>query len=134
MNGGLLIDMPVNIRPPGYGEEISLPDANNNTIPLTAPEENWETVHQDFTALKGDLASMKVRIAEAERERSTMQRDHTVKHPKSKSVLSAFKPEKIFNKFFSSKGFSSSESSQNSESPELAAGKVTIKQLRHSIT
>lgn len=99
-------------------------------------DENWETVHQDFTALKGDLASIKMRIAEAERERSTMQQDATSKHMKAKGVLSAFKPEKLFNKLFASRGFSSSESSRDSISPEVPTQTevMTIKQqLRHSI-
>jgi hypothetical protein len=145
VNGGLLLsDLPANcIRPPEYGEEINLPEVNatnstsnpnNTTAPsTTVGDETWETVHQDFSALKGDLASMKLRIAEAERERSMMQRDDNNnnnsnnKQLKAKGVLSAFKPEKILNKLFSSKGFSSSESSRDSASPELAAGKAASK-------
>ena len=143
VNGGLLLsDPPVNIQQADYGEEISLPEANNgnnhNETSGSTGDESWETVHQDFTALKGDLASIKMRIAEAERDRNIMQQDGTSKHMKAKGVLSAFKPEKLFNKLFTSRGFSSSESSRDSISPEVPSEKMTEKmtikqQLRHSI-
>jgi len=127
VNGGLLSDPHGNLQQPDYGEEIHVPEAttngnNNHSVQLSGStrDDNWETVHQDFTALKGDLASIKVRIAEAERERTSMQQDATSKHMKAKSVLSAFKPEKLFNKLFASRGFSSSESSRDSISPEVA--------------
>jgi len=79
--------------------------------------------------LKGDLASIKLRIAEAAREHSTiMQPDN---HVKAKGVLSALKPEKLFSKLFaSSRGFSGSESSRNSISSDMP---MTMKpQLRQS--
>lgn len=136
VNGGLLPDdHPGNIQQPEYGEEISFPEANNgNHRETSTGDENWETVHQDFTALKGDLASIKKRIAEAERERGGMQHDNTSKHMKAKGVLSTFKPEKLFNKLFATRGFSSSESSRDSVSPEVTTEKITMKQqLRHSI-
>jgi hypothetical protein len=141
VNSGLLLSDPHgNLQQPDYGEEINIPEAtngNNHSMQLSSTrDESWETVHQDFTALKGDLASIKVRIAEAERERTSMQQDATSKHMKAKSVLSAFKPEKLFNKLFASRGFSSSESSRDSISPEVVPTPTEVmtmkQQLRHT--
>lgn len=116
-----------------YGEEARFSEArngnNNPNESSTGGDENWETVHQDFTTLKGDLASIKVRIAEAARERSILMQQEN-NHVKNKGVLSALKPEKLFSKLFSSRGFSSSESSRDSVSSELS---MSLKQqLRQS--
>lgn len=137
VSGGLILgDLPGSIQQLEYGDEIRLPGANNgHHMEPAAGMENWETVHEDFTALKGDLASIKMRIAEAEKERSIMQHDATSRHMRAKGVLSTFKPDKLFNRLFSSRGFSSSESSRTSISPEVTAEqRMAIKQqLRHSI-
>ena len=139
MNGGVLLsDLPGSTQQSEYGEEISLPEGNTgNHTGSSTGDENWETAHQSFTALKGDLASIRMRIAEAERECATPQHDATsIKHVKAKGVLNAFKPEKLFGKLFASRGFSSSESSCDSVSPEVTTSEkvMTLKhQLRHSI-
>lgn len=138
LSGGLLLsDQAGHIQHHSQQQQQQQPDyvdSNSNNNNNTNTDENWETVHQDFTALKGDLASIKVRIAEAERERQ----DATSKHMKAKGVLSSFKPEKLFNKLFANRGFSSSESSRDSISPEVvptpSSETMTMKQqLRHSI-
>lgn len=144
VNGGLLLSdqVPGHIHHQAQQQQQSeyIDESNNSN---SNNEENWETVHQDFTALKGDLASIKVRIAEAERERQDATSGS--KHMKAKGVLSGFKPEKLFNKLFANRGFSSSESSRDSISPEVVptpsvAGSETTtttmtmkQQLRHSI-
>lgn len=139
VNGGVLLsDQPRSSQQSEYGEEISLPEANNgNHTPSATGDVTWETMHQDFTALKGDLACIKMRIAEAETEREPTPQYNAASikhHVKAKGVLSALKPEKLFSKLFASRGFSGSETSRDSVTPEVTAEKVTVKhQPRHRI-
>jgi hypothetical protein len=142
MRGGLLQDnLPSNIRallPPDSSGEISLPELMKGTMvtsSMAVPEEGWDAVHQDYASLKGDLATMRSHIAEAENERNMMQHE-LAKQQQQKaksSFLTSFKPRKIFNKIFSSKGFSSSQSSNHSESPVQTSGKELTRQHRNSV-
>lgn len=135
--GGLLLsDIPSNLRallPPESSDDFSITEMNG-TIPSVGEDESWDSVHQNFSALKGDLASMKMRIAEAERERNALQHAVAVKPPRPKSIFSSFKPKKFFQKLFFRKGLSSSGSSKESESPMPATGKASTRPRRHSIT
>ncbi|KAG6557653.1 hypothetical protein Mapa_000934 [Marchantia paleacea] len=87
MTGGFLLhDLPGNIKallPPSQVQALeaaSLQDAGT-------PEEAWDTVHHDFNALKGDLANMKKRIAEAERERTNIQLEAVKQSSKQKATF-----------------------------------------------
>lgn len=111
--------MPSSIRAllaPESGDDVSLPDGNSDVVPsLGTGGEGWDSLHQDFSSLKGDLDSLKHRIAEAEKERNSLQ-TNAMKPPKPRSMFSSFKPKKFFQKlFFSNKKVSSSASSRDSE-------------------
>ncbi|KAJ7533604.1 hypothetical protein O6H91_13G056700 [Diphasiastrum complanatum] len=115
MTGGtetLLNDLPSNIKallPPN--------DNSQKSMQSSTKDDSWDTVHHDFKALKGDLASMKQRIAEAEQERMQVQQE-VVKHAKTKGM---FNPKRFLGKIWSNKQLSESvkysETSQSSDSP-----------------
>jgi len=147
-SGGFLIsDMPSSIRAllaPESGDDVSLPDGNSDVVPsLGTGGEGWDSLHQDFSSLKGDLDSLKHRIAEAEKERNSLQ-TNAMKPPKPRSMFLSFKPKKFFQKlFFSNKKVSSSASSRDSETQSSmpisgisgASGKGSSRPTRrHSIT
>jgi hypothetical protein len=132
MRGGFLQDIPSNIRallpPDSSGEEMSLlssgpKNLGTMTTSVTVPpEEGWDDAaaqHHKDALLKGDLATMRFRIAEAANEQHNrmMQRESAANPQKSQSsFLASFKPRKFFNKIFSIKGLSRSQSSNHSES------------------
>jgi len=132
MRGGFLQDIPSNIRallpPDSSGEEMSIlssgpKNLGTMTTSVTVPpEEGWDDAaaqHRKDALLKGDLATMRFRIAEAANEQHNrmMQRESVANPQKSQSsFLASFKPRKFFNKIFSIKGLSRSQSSNHSES------------------
>ncbi|KAH9565533.1 hypothetical protein CY35_04G083400 [Sphagnum magellanicum] len=132
MRGGFLQDIPSNIRallpPDSSGEEMSIlssgpKNLGTMTTSVTVPpEEGWDDAaaqHRKDALLKGDLATMRFRIAEAANEQHNrmMQRESAANPQKSQSsFLASFKPRKFFNKIFSIKGLSRSQSSNHSES------------------
>jgi hypothetical protein len=90
------------------------------TVP---PEEGWDDApaqHRKDALLKGDLATMRFRIAEAANEQHNrmMQHESAATNPQKSqsSFLASFKPRKFFNKIFSIKGLSRSQSSNHSGS------------------
>jgi hypothetical protein len=101
MSGGL-VDLPQNVRALlPHSQEIAFTEANGSISPGRTVDENWETVHEDFKVLKGDLAAMKIRLAEAEKERGNLQaQQQPVKNLKSKSGFPLFRPKKLLNRLF----------------------------------
>lgn len=130
MSGGLLLnDLPSNVKsllPQENGSQESSQSATN-------PEDEWEAVH--------DITSMKIRIAETEREGNNMQHE-SVKNAKARGIfLLPSRSKKIFNKLWSNKAHSvnrSSETSGSSLSPvsvNPADTKSTAsRERRHSIS
>eukprot|EP01018_Ginkgo_biloba_P037096 Gb_16231 [translate_table: standard] len=113
MTGGFLLnDLPSNIKallPQENGSQESSQSVTNH-------EDGWEAVHDDFKAVKGDLDSMKIRIAEAERERTNMQQE-AVKNVKPKGLLLfPSRSKKIFSKLWANKAHSENRSSETSGS------------------
>ncbi len=101
MSGGL-VDLPQNVRALlPHSQEIAFTEANGSMSPGRTVDENWETVHEDFKVLKGDLAAMKIRLAEAEKERGGLQaQQQPSKNLKSKSGFPLFRPKKLLNRLF----------------------------------
>ncbi|KAI5059388.1 hypothetical protein GOP47_0026127 [Adiantum capillus-veneris] len=96
MAGGFLMnDLPSNIKALMPRNE-SLYERAQSAL---TPEEDWEAVQNDCTALKSDLDIMKQSIAEAERVRSSMHKQ-VVKHSKAKAF--PFHPKKLFSRLWSS--------------------------------
>lgn len=145
MTGGFLLhDLPGNIKallPPSQVQALeaaSLQDAGT-------PEEAWDTVHHDFNALKGDLANMKKRIAEAERERTNIQIEAVKQSSKQKATFPFPSISKKFlGKFFNqqSKGpievtkgsDTSTKDSESSGSGNSPPGKATVRTHNQSVT
>ena len=139
-NGGFLLgEMPGNIRTllgPDSGDELSVSDLRAERVPSISNVGGlgWDSVHQDFSTLKGDFSSLKARIAEAGKERQSFTAS-SLKPPKPKSMFS--KPKKFFQKLFSKKvsNSASSRESEGTQSTPFTQGKVsTATWRRHSIT
>jgi hypothetical protein len=131
--------MPGNIRTllgPDSGDELNVSDVHAERVPsiTMAGELGWDSMHQDFSTLKGDLASLKTRIAGAERESNSIT-TRSLKPPKPKGMFS--KPKKFFQKLFSKKvsNSASSRGSEVTQSTIFTQGKMsTGTRRRHSIT
>ncbi|CAM6100855.1 unnamed protein product [Calypogeia fissa] len=158
MSGGLSVqDLPNGIKallPPAQLQELERsPSATDDG---SSQEEAWQTVHQDFKALKGDLANIKQKIEEAERDRSTMQQlegpKQVVKHKAMFPFPSISK--KLLGKFFAQQtkeqqpppppsaepGKSpdtspkDSEESSGSGGGTIPSGKASTRRQRHLVT
>ncbi|KAG0581437.1 hypothetical protein KC19_4G251600 [Ceratodon purpureus] len=138
--GFLLSEMPGNIRAllgPESSDELSVANVHAERVrPVSiAGELGWDSMHQDFSTLKGDLASLKTRVADAERERQSFTTS-SLKPPKPKGMFS--KPKKFFQKLFSKKvsnSASSMESEVNTQNTMFTEGKMSAgRRRRHSIT
>eukprot|EP00249_Psilotum_nudum_P009506 c21980_g1_i1 orf=88-1746(-) len=91
MAGGFLLnDLPSNVR-----EILPQKDSAVKSVKTVRSEDEWEAVHNDFTVLKGDLADMKLRLAEAERDKTNM-RQEVVKHSKPKGLCFLPSTPKLF--------------------------------------
>lgn len=109
MSGGFLMnDLPSNIKTLLPGEE-----SQHERLRSAVSADDWEAVQQDFTALQGDLDNMKKRIAEAERQETTM-RHKVVKQ--SSSMRLFFHPKKFFSKLWSSINLSVGKASVSTRS------------------
>eukprot|EP01018_Ginkgo_biloba_P021196 Gb_32606 [translate_table: standard] len=99
MSGGLSAnDLPSNIKALLATQESDSQDVAQSS----SYEDGWDAVHQNFNSLKGDLANMKVRLAEAEKERHDMQQE-VAKSSKSKGLCTfPSKSRRIFSKLWSS--------------------------------
>ncbi|GLJ04853.1 hypothetical protein SUGI_0004770 [Cryptomeria japonica] len=98
MAGGGVHELPSNLKALISAEESDCQDVGQSS----SFDEGWDAVQQNFNALKGDLAKMKQRLAEAEKERNDL-REEVAKTSKSKG-LCAFpsKPRKILSKLWPS--------------------------------
>lgn len=105
-SGGLLLsDLPSNVKALLPQRDQSHPHQENSMQAPNLPEEEWESVHHDFNALKKELAQMKQKIAEAEREKGTTQQQGLMKHSKTKKLMCGSK--KILGRLWSLKNNSS---------------------------
>ncbi|XP_057815584.2 BTB/POZ domain-containing protein At1g67900 [Cryptomeria japonica] len=138
MTGGFLLnDLPNSVKalvPPENGSQGSFQSATN-------PEDEWDAVHDDLKNLRGDLGSMKIRIAEPETEQTNMHQT-AVKNIKSRGLfMLPSRSKKILQKLWTNKAhseFRSSETSGSSASP-ISVNPVDTKstasrQRRHSIS
>lgn len=136
MAGGFLMnDLPSNIKALLPRQESHYERAQSTLM----PEEDWEAVQNDCTALKSDLDIMKQNIAEAERTRSSMHRQ-VVKRSKTRNLF--FHPKKIFSRLWSSVHQSSSQTPRSPGSSEsstrmdhrAASKQPTPRRRRHSVS
>lgn len=99
MTGGVLLnELPSGVRALMAAQEGEFREGSSL-------EDRWETVEQNFKSIKGDLASMKLKISEVEREHSSVE----LEDAKSSSTTS--KPKKFLCKLWPGK--SCSDSSKN---------------------
>lgn len=95
MTGGILLnEMPSNVR--------ALMAAQEGRSQGGSLDGRWETVEQNFNSIKGDMASMKVKISEVEREHRSVEVDD------AKSPSTNFKPKKFLCKLWPGKRCSNS--------------------------
>lgn len=136
MAGGFLMnDLPSNIKALLPRQESHYERSQS----ALTPEEDWEAVQNECTALKSDLDMIKQNIAEAERTRSSMHRQ-VVKHSKAGHLF--FHPKKIFSRLWSAmrqSGNSRSRSPGSSESSTATGKRTASKQRtprrrRHSVS
>lgn len=136
MAGGFLMnDLPSNIKALLPRQESHYERAQSTLM----PEEDWEAVQNECTALKSDLDIMKQNIAEAERTRSSMHRQ-VVKQSKIRNLF--FHPKKIFSRLWSSVHQSSSQTPRSPGSSEsstrmdhrAASKQPTPRRRRHSVS
>lgn len=149
MTGGIIVqDLPSSIKallPPSQLQDLERSPSAEDAC--SQEDEAWQTVHHDFKTLKGDLASMKQRIADAERERSSIQHHEgtkqLVKHKATFPFPSISK--KFLGKFFSqqnkvppetskSPDASPKDSDESSGSGTIPTGKATTRRQRHLVT
>lgn len=128
-SGRLLVgDITSNIRAllaEESSDDQSLFDMRTDMIPSapSAGGQGWGALHHEFSTLKCDLAVLETRIAEAEKDRTSLTTDTSSKSLKSgKSILS--RPKRFFQKLFSKKvsnSASSIESARQSPMPTLGS-------------
>lgn len=137
MAGGFLMnDLPSNIKALLPRNE-TLYDRAQSTL---TPEEDWEAMQHDCSALKGDLDIMKQSLAEAERVRSSMHKQ-VVKQSKAKPF--PFHPKKFFSRLWSSvhqagsrvpESPGSSNSSTNTNRQVVSKERTSRRRRRHSVS
>lgn len=120
MTGGFLLnDLPSSIKAlipqeesPQRHEEIQV-------------EDEWESAHHDFSALKGELVQMKQKIAEVEREKIGSMQQDVMKQSKARNLLSSSK--KMLGRLLSIKASSSgSKDSDVSKSSGSSVSSATL--------
>ncbi|XP_024522034.1 BTB/POZ domain-containing protein At1g67900-like [Selaginella moellendorffii] len=128
VSGGLILnDIPNNIKALLPAQDDSIVEAMQSS---STTDDNWDAVHHDFKALKGDLANMKQRIAEAERERSQIEVDVIKQGSNNSTAKSSSKrlfsgSRKMLTKFFSTKLGNSETTSKSSDTSRSSGSPVS---------